>query len=130
MPKEHHETVSIKTTVITVSTTRTEKTDLSGKILREIFEGAGIPVIGVKVVKDDIIEIRTAVIDALKSANCIIVNGGTGLTRDDYGQSKLYHPSLLKRWMDLENCSVKKVMLRSGPRLFFHVLPQAYITEA
>ncbi|HJJ43325.1 MAG TPA: MogA/MoaB family molybdenum cofactor biosynthesis protein [Methanocorpusculum sp.] len=83
MPKEHHETVSIKTTVITVSTTRTEKTDLSGKILREIFEGAGIPVIGVKVVKDDIIEIRTAVIDALKSANCIIVNGGTGLTRDD-----------------------------------------------
>lgn len=81
--REHHETISIKTAVITVSTTRTEKTDLSGKILQEIFEAAGIPVIGVKIVKDDITEIRSAVIDALKSANCIIVNGGTGLTYDD-----------------------------------------------
>jgi molybdenum cofactor biosynthesis protein B len=83
MSREHREDISVKATVITVSTTRTEKTDLSGKIIQETFEKAGIPVISIKIVKDDITEIRSAVMEALDSANCIVVNGGTGLTHDD-----------------------------------------------
>ncbi len=83
MPREHQEDISVKATVITVSTTRTEKTDLSGKIIQETFEKAGIPVISIKIVKDDITKIRSAVMEALDSANCIVVNGGTGLTHDD-----------------------------------------------
>ena len=83
MSREHREDISVKTAVITVSTTRTEKTDLSGKIIQEAFEKAGIPVLQVKIVKDDIADIRSAVMEALDSANCIVVNGGTGLTHDD-----------------------------------------------
>ncbi len=83
MSREHREDISVKATVITVSTTRTEKTNLSGKIIQETFEKAGIPVISIKIVKDDITEIRSAVMEALDSANCIVVNGGTGLTHDD-----------------------------------------------
>ncbi|MDY3203124.1 MAG: MogA/MoaB family molybdenum cofactor biosynthesis protein, partial [Methanocorpusculum sp.] len=83
MSREHRETVSIKTAVITVSTTRTEKTDLSGKIITEAFEQAGIPIVSAVIVKDDISDIRSAVLSALDQANCIVVNGGTGLTHDD-----------------------------------------------
>jgi len=83
MSKEHREDISIKAAVITVSTTRTEKTDLSGKIIQESFEKAGIQVLSIKIVKDDIGEIRSVVMEALDSANCIVVNGGTGLTHDD-----------------------------------------------
>ena len=83
MSREHREDISVKTTVITVSTTRTEKTDLSGKIIQEAFEKTGIPVLSIKIVKDDIADIRSAVMEALDSANCIVVNGGTGLTHDD-----------------------------------------------
>ena len=83
MPAEHKKDISIQTVVITVSTTRTEKTDLSGKIIRDAFTAADIPVVSVVIVKDDISEIRTAVLEALQVANCIVVNGGTGLTHDD-----------------------------------------------
>lgn len=83
MSREHREDISVKAAVITVSTTRTEKTDLSGKIIQETFENAGIPVISLIIVKDDIGEIRSAVMGALGSANCIVMNGGTGLTHDD-----------------------------------------------
>ncbi len=83
MSREHREDISVKAAVITVSTTRTEKTDLSGKIIQETFEKAGIPVLSLIIVKDDITEIRSAVMGALDSANCIVVNGGTGLTHDD-----------------------------------------------
>ena len=83
MPSEHLTDISIQTAVITVSTTRTEKTDLSGQIIRDAFTAAGIPVVSLVIVKDDISAIRTAVLSAMKIANCIVVNGGTGLTHDD-----------------------------------------------
>lgn len=83
MPHEHHLPVEVKAAVITVSTTRTEKTDLSGKIIREAFLKAGMEAAEPVVVKDDESAIRGAVEDALLSANCVVVNGGTGLTHDD-----------------------------------------------
>ena len=83
MPHEHHLPVAVKAAVITVSTTRTEKTDLSGKILCDAFRAAEMDVSEPVIVKDDEAEIRSAVENALLSANCIVVNGGTGLTHDD-----------------------------------------------
>ncbi|HJJ45808.1 MAG TPA: molybdopterin-binding protein, partial [Methanocorpusculum sp.] len=83
MPHEHHLPVAVKAAVITVSTTRTEKTDLSGKILCDAFHAAEMDVSEPVIVKDDEAEIRSAVENALLSANCIVVNGGTGLTHDD-----------------------------------------------
>ncbi|HJJ98698.1 MAG TPA: MogA/MoaB family molybdenum cofactor biosynthesis protein [Methanocorpusculum sp.] len=83
MPSEHRKDISIQAAVITVSTTRTKKTDLSGQIIRDAFTAAGIPVVSLVIVKDDVPAIRTAVLEALQTANCVVVNGGTGLTHDD-----------------------------------------------
>ena len=83
MPSEHRKDISIQAAVITVSTTRTEKTDLSGQIIRDAFTAVGIPVVSLVIVKDDVPAIRTAILEALQTANCVVVNGGTGLTHDD-----------------------------------------------
>ncbi len=83
MPHDHHLPVTVNAAVVTVSTTRTEKTDLSGKILCEMFIDAGMEVAVPVLVKDDEGEIRAAVERALERANCVVVNGGTGLTHDD-----------------------------------------------
>jgi molybdenum cofactor biosynthesis protein B len=69
--------------IITVSTTRTAEQDLSGPAIRTILDDAGIETVYYAVVPDDIGRIRTAFFAALSLANCIIINGGTGLTHDD-----------------------------------------------
>jgi molybdenum cofactor biosynthesis protein B len=83
MSTRYQQDIFIQTAVITVSTTRTEETDISGKIIRDVFTLASIPVVSSVIVKDDIFKIRSAIFEALNVANCIVVNGGTGLTHDD-----------------------------------------------
>ena len=83
MGREHHTDVAVQAAVITVSTSRTEKTDLSGKILREAFENAGMTVVFQTLVPDNEEQISAAVLAALETANCVVVTGGTGLTHDD-----------------------------------------------
>ncbi len=79
----HHADVAVDAAIITVSTSRTEKTDLSGQIIREAFEEAKMSVVFQTLVKDDEILIRATTEEALQSANCVILTGGTGLTSDD-----------------------------------------------
>ena len=83
MGHEHHKDIPVKAAVITVSTSRTEKTDLSGQIIREAFEGAGMEVVFQTLVPDNEEQISAAVLAALEAANCVVVTGGTGLTHDD-----------------------------------------------
>ena len=83
MGREHHTDVAVQAAVITVSTSRTEKTDLSGKILRDTFENAGMAVVFQTLVPDNEEQISAAVLAALEAANCVVVTGGTGLTHDD-----------------------------------------------
>lgn len=83
MGHEHHKDIAVKAAVITVSTSRTEKTDLSGQIIREAFENAGMEVVFQTLVPDVMEQISAAVTEAVSSANCVVVTGGTGLTRDD-----------------------------------------------
>ena len=83
MGREHHTDVAVQAAVITVSTSRTEKTDLSGKILREAFENADMAVVFQTLVPDNEEQISAAVLAALGAANCVVVTGGTGLTHDD-----------------------------------------------
>mgnify|MGYP003474347676 FL=1 len=83
MGHEHHKDIPVKAAVITVSTSRTEKTDLSGQIIREAFENAHMEVVFQTLVPDVEEQISGAVLEALKSANCVVVTGGTGLTSDD-----------------------------------------------
>ena len=75
--------IPIQAGVITVSSSRTEKTDTSGKIVQDLLKEAGIPVTHYSIVTDRIDAIREEVVCALRSCNCLIVNGGTGLTHDD-----------------------------------------------
>jgi molybdenum cofactor biosynthesis protein B len=83
MKQEHVQSIPITGAVITVSTTRTKETDASGKMIQAILADAKIPVQHYAVVPDQIEAIRLELFQALKTCNCIIIDGGTGLTHDD-----------------------------------------------
>jgi molybdenum cofactor biosynthesis protein B len=83
MKQEHISSIEIKAAVITVSTTRTPETDTSGMTITTILKDAGIPVQHYAIVPDRIEAIRAELFRALKTTNCVILNGGTGLTHDD-----------------------------------------------
>ena len=83
MKQEHVQPIPITGAVITVSTTRTQETDSSGKTIQAILAEAKIPVQHYAVIPDQIEAIRSELYQALKTCNCIIIDGGTGLTHDD-----------------------------------------------
>lgn len=84
--EEHkaHAPVSVSAFVITCSDTRDEKTDETGKLFRQMLEGAGHTIAGHRVVKDDEESIRRALDEAqAEGARAILLNGGTGIGRRD-----------------------------------------------
>ena len=83
MNHNHVRSINIQAAVITVSTTRTADTDTSGKTIMALVKEQTIPVTHYAIVPDKIEAIRDELFTALKHANCIIINGGTGLTHDD-----------------------------------------------
>ncbi len=83
MKPEHLRPLAITMGIITVSSTRTPETDASGMAICEIVKAAGFPVGYYVVVPDRVERIRSEIVKAAKHANCIILNGGTGLTSDD-----------------------------------------------
>jgi molybdopterin adenylyltransferase len=83
MNHNHIRPFEIMGAVITVSTTRTLDSDASGKAILALLEGKSIPVRHYAIVPDRIDAIRNELFIAIKKANCIIINGGTGLTHDD-----------------------------------------------
>ena len=83
MPHPHAQPFPVNAAVITVSTTRTVETDTSGKAISDLLKEKSIPVLHYAIVPDRIDAIRDELYIALKVANCIIINGGTGLTHDD-----------------------------------------------
>jgi molybdenum cofactor biosynthesis protein B len=83
MTHNHIRQIEITGAVITVSTSRTADTDISGKTIARLLEEKSIPLRHYAVVPDRIEAIRNELFRALKEANCIVINGGTGLTFDD-----------------------------------------------
>ena len=83
MSHAHLRSLEINGAVITVSSTRTKENDTSGMTIEKILRENNIPVDYYTIVPDRIDEIRQAWYLAMKTANCIIINGGTGLTFDD-----------------------------------------------
>jgi molybdopterin adenylyltransferase len=83
MKPEHLQPLVITIGIITVSSTRTPETDSSGLAISEIVKAAGYAVSHYAIVPDRIEAIRSELLRAVKHANCIIFNGGTGLTQDD-----------------------------------------------
>lgn len=83
MSSHHEKAITITGAVITVSTTRKEADDTSGKTAIDLFSGAEIPVSLYRIVPDQDEAIKAALDEALLKADCIVFTGGTGLTPDD-----------------------------------------------
>ena len=76
---------SVRCAVITVSDTRTEATDASGRAIAELLTAAGHVVTGRTIVKDDADLVRETLERQLASSDvqAIIATGGTGITSRD-----------------------------------------------
>lgn len=83
MKPEHLTHLAITVGIITVSSSRQPETDTSGLAIAEIVKDAGYLVGHYAIVPDRIEAIRSEIEKAATHANCIIINGGTGLTHDD-----------------------------------------------
>lgn len=71
--------------IVTVSDTRTEATDKSGKRIRELLAAEGHEVSGYRIVKDDPTELEPLLYDLIARADvdAVLTNGGTGISRRD-----------------------------------------------
>ena len=75
----------LRIAVLSVSDTRDEETDTSGRILVEKIAGAGHTLAGKTLVRDDVGQIRETVLGWIEggSVDVVISTGGTGLTGRD-----------------------------------------------
>ncbi|WNB76265.1 molybdenum cofactor biosynthesis protein B [Methylomonas koyamae] len=82
---ETREFIPINIAVLTVSDTRSEADDTSGRVLAEGLLAAGHRLAEKKIVRDDIYQIRAAVSlwIADPNVNAVITTGGTGVTGRD-----------------------------------------------
>jgi molybdenum cofactor biosynthesis protein B len=69
--------------VVTVSDTRTEETDSSGRLIRELLEANGHPIVESVIVPDEPEIIRSTVQRLLGACDAVISTGGTGFARRD-----------------------------------------------
>ncbi len=76
---------TVRCAVITLSDTRTEETDTSGKRIKDLLAEQGQPVVAYRILKDEPEQI-TAVVKALLAqpeVDAIITTGGTGIAPRD-----------------------------------------------
>lgn len=76
---------SVRCMIVTVSDTRTEETDKSGQIVRQLLEQADYSVVGYRIVKDDYDDIRRLVRECAENPaiEAVLLNGGTGIALRD-----------------------------------------------
>jgi molybdopterin adenylyltransferase len=76
---------SVRCYVVTVSDTRTDETDTSGRAISDLLCGAGHAIVGRSIVKDDPGQIRTLIERHLANPDVqvIITTGGTGIASRD-----------------------------------------------
>jgi molybdenum cofactor biosynthesis protein B len=75
---------SISFAVITISDSRAEAEDESGKFIRERMEEAGHQLVSYRLLKNELEAIRRDVIELIEAkVGCIVTTGGTGLSSRD-----------------------------------------------
>ncbi|MGG3279626.1 MogA/MoaB family molybdenum cofactor biosynthesis protein [Paenibacillus solani] len=76
---------SVNCMVITVSDTRNQETDKSGKLMIRLLEEAGHAVTAYQIVQDDFEAIREIIVAAVSNAeiDIILLTGGTGISSRD-----------------------------------------------
>lgn len=84
---------SVHFSVITVSDTRTEVDDISGKIITDLMIKAGHVLTTKAIVRDDVSDIQRALRESLEDGNTqvVIVTGGTGVSRRDLTLEAVSH---------------------------------------
>lgn len=73
----------VRTAVLTVSDTRTPETDESGQYLVAQLRADGHEVVSYRVVRDDAVDIRSALVAMTREAAVVLVSGGTGVSGRD-----------------------------------------------
>lgn len=85
--REHHRAArgGVRCAVLTVSDTRTEETDESGRLTRTLLEQAGHRAVAHGIVPDDPEAVRREVAGFLhrEDVDAVLVNGGTGIAPRD-----------------------------------------------
>jgi len=98
--KEHKERAkkSVSCYVLTVSDTRDEKTDESGRLISSLLMEGGHKVTGYRVVRDEPKEIQNILEEVIGTSgvDAVILNGGTGIAPRD-GTYEVVNQSLEKR---------------------------------
>ena len=76
---------TVRCAIITLSDTRTEETDTSGRRIKELLAEQGQPVVSYQILKDEPEQITTVVqaLLAQPEVDTIITNGGTGIAPRD-----------------------------------------------
>jgi molybdenum cofactor biosynthesis protein B len=74
---------AVRVAVLTISDTRTPETDTSGQYLLGELKAAGHEVVQYRVVRDDAVQIRSALVQFVREATVVLSSGGTGLTGRD-----------------------------------------------
>lgn len=92
--------VSVRCFVVTISDTRTEDTDTSGRAIVDLLQGAGHTISGRAIVKDDADVVRGTIERHLANAEvqAIITTGGTGITSRDSTYEAVF--GLLQKRLD------------------------------
>lgn len=82
---KEHAPPRVRVFVVTVSDSRTEETDTSGRAARELVEAAGHVVAGYRIVKDEPHEVAAIIrrIADERIADVVVTSGGTGITTRD-----------------------------------------------
>lgn len=76
---------SVNCKVITISDTRNEETDKSGKLIKKLLEENGHTIVDYKIVKDEETLIRSSILKGCEARNIdvVLTNGGTGIAKRD-----------------------------------------------
>jgi molybdenum cofactor biosynthesis protein B len=82
---DHRKTAvtGVRCAVLTISDTRAPETDVSGRTIVELLEGAGHVVAKRQILRDEPKDVHGAVLGEIGGVDAIITTGGTGLTSRD-----------------------------------------------
>jgi molybdopterin adenylyltransferase len=75
--------ISVRCAVVTVSDTRTEETDTSGRLMVTRLSDAGHEVSDYRIVRDEPEQIAALLDELAPNVEVILFNGGTGISRRD-----------------------------------------------
>ena len=86
-PAEHkaHAPRSVRCFVLTISDSKTEETDTSGRLIQDLLTQSGHEVVGYKIVKDEPAQVESVIREACTNGQVqvAITTGGTGITSRD-----------------------------------------------